>query len=80
MKEVTLDYPTIRAIAKEVAKLLRRDELPSMVTTEEAAAILGITPARMRQIKGRFPHMKKGADKQAKLLFDKEALLERATV
>lgn len=78
MKEVTLDYPTIKAIAKEVAKLLRRDELPDMVTTEEAAGILGITPSRMRQIKDRFPHMKKGANMQGKLLFHKAELIQRA--
>lgn len=79
MKEVTLDYPTIKAIAKEVARLLRRDELPDMVTTEEAAGILGITPSRMRQIKDKFPHAKKGDKMQGKLLFRKADLLAAAT-
>ena len=79
MKEVTLDYPTIRAIAKEVAKLLKRDEMPDLVTTQEAADILGISAGRMRQLKYKFPHVKKGADKQGKLLFKKSALIEKAT-
>ena len=78
MREVTLDYPTIRAIAKEVAKLLKRDEMPDLVTTQEAADILGISAGRMRQLKDKFPHIKKGADKQSKLLFKKSALIEKA--
>ena len=80
MKQVTLDYPTIQAIAKEVAKLLRRERMDEMVTTEEAAAILGITPSRMRQIKDKFPHAKKGASMQGRLLFRKADLLEGATI
>lgn len=78
MKEVTLDYTTIKAIAKEVARLLKRDEMPDLVTTQQAAEILGISAGRMRQIKDKFPHVKKGADKQAKLLFKKSALIEKA--
>lgn len=80
MKEVTLDYPTIQAIAKEVARILRRERMDEMVTTEEAAVILGITPSRMRQIKDKFPHSKKGANMQGRLLFRKADLLERATI
>lgn len=79
MKEVTLDYQTITAIAKEVARLLRRDEMPDLVTTEEAASILGITTSRMRQIKDKFPHVKKGSSMQGKLLFKKSALIAKAT-
>jgi tRNA U34 5-carboxymethylaminomethyl modifying enzyme MnmG/GidA len=77
--EISLDYDTVRAIAREVAKILKRDELPDLVTTEQAARILGITPSRMRQIKDKFPHMKKGADKQGKLLFVKSKLIESAS-
>jgi hypothetical protein len=79
MKEVKLDYDTIRAIAKEVAKLIKRDELPDFVTTTEAASILGISTGRMRQIKDKFPHVKKGADRQSKLLFRKADLMRKAT-
>ena len=78
-KEVTLDYETIKAIAKEVARIIKRDEMPDMVTTEQAASILGISKSRMRQIKDKFPHIKKGADKQAQLLFKKSALIARAS-
>ena len=79
MKEIALDTPTIKAIAKEVARQLMRDELPEFVTTKQAARILNITPSRMRQIKDKFPHIKKGADKQAKLLFKKADLIAKAT-
>ena len=78
-REVTIEYQTSKAIAREVAKIIKRDEMPEKVTTEQAAQILGITPARMRQIKDKFTHIKKGADMQGKLLFKKSELLERAT-
>ena len=49
---------------------------PVMVSTKEAAAILHISPGRMRQIAGRFPHIKQGNSKQGKLLFVKDALID----
>lgn len=49
---------------------------PVMVSTREAAAILHISPGRMRQIAGRFPHVKQGNSRQGKLLFVKDALIE----
>lgn len=48
-----------------------------MVTTREAAAILGISPARMRQIADRFPHIKKGEKQQGALLFLRKALIKK---
>lgn len=62
-----------------LAKLLKKSEKPDMVPTSEAARLLGITPYRLRQIvcedPQRYPHIKRGTNKQAKLLFDRNALL-----
>lgn len=59
-----------------VKRLLRKQEkdCPELVTTEEAAAILHITPQRMRQIKDKYPYIKRGEGKQGKLLFKRDAL------
>jgi len=82
--EVELSQKAIDAIAYKaativVSKLKAEDQAQAhsqMVSTKEAAAILGITPARMRQIADRFPHIKQGNNKQGKLLFLKRALLK----
>lgn len=82
--EVELSQKAIDAIAYKaativVSKLKAEDQVQAhsqMVSTKEAAAILGITPARMRQIADRFPHIKQGNNKQGKLLFLKKSLLK----
>lgn len=53
------------------------EKAPEMVTTEEAARILNISPSRLRHIKDRFPHIKNGGNKQGKLLFIRDALIEK---
>ena len=68
-------------VAKSVVRLLEKSNVdngknPVMVSTKEAAAILNISPGRMRQIAGRFPHIKQGNNKQGKLLFVKDALID----
>ena len=68
-------------VAKSVVRLLEKSNVdngknPVMVSTKEAAAILNISPGRMRQIAGRFPHIKQGNSKQGKLLFVKDALID----
>lgn len=65
-----------RKVAALVGKNLEEQAPPEMVTTEEAARILHITPGRLRHIKNRFPHVKAGGAKQGKLLFKRDALLE----
>lgn len=65
-----------RKVAALVGKNLSEQAPPEMVTTEEAARILHITPDRLRHIKDRFPHVKSGGAKQGKLLFKRDALLE----
>ena len=79
--EVELSQKAIDAIAYKaativVSKLKAEEQAHSQMSTKEAAAILGITPARMRQIADRFPHIKQGNNKQGKLLFLKKSLLK----
>ena len=71
----------IDAIAHKTAtillnKLLKEKDrhYPDLITTKEAARILNITPARMRQIKDQYPYEKRGEGKQAKLLFKRDSL------
>lgn len=66
-----------RKVAYLVSKNIKaaNETAPDMVSTEEAAKILGITADRMRHIKDKFPHVKAGDSKQAKLLFVRSSLL-----
>ena len=82
---IELTAKDIDAIAYKAAtivvRLLKKHngddaKTPVMVSTREAAAILHISPGRMRQIAERFPHVKQGNSKQGKLLFVKDALIE----
>jgi predicted transcriptional regulator of viral defense system len=80
--EIELSQKTIDAIAHKTALILARkmrekkEDTPKMVSVREAASILGITPVRMRQIAGRFPHIKQGDSKQGRILFLRSGLLE----
>ena len=79
--EIELSQKTIDAIARRTAiilakKMKEKEDDSEMVSTAEAARILKIKPQRMREIAGRFPHVKQGENKQGKLLFKKSALLE----
>lgn len=80
--EIELSQKTIDEIARKVALILARkmrekkEDTPKMVSVREAASILGITPARMRMIAGRFPHIKQGDSKQGRILFLRSGLLE----
>ena len=73
--EITLSQTSIKAIAKEVADIMLQRQTPDLCTTSEAAKILGISPAYLRRIADRYPHVKQGEGKQARLMFRKEALL-----
>ncbi len=68
------------ALRKDIKAMLADMRQPEMVTTAEAAKILGITTGRLRQIvcqdPHRYPHIKRGDKKQAKLLFHRDALLQ----
>ena len=73
--EVTLSQASVKAIAQEVANIMLQRQTPDLCTTSEAAKILGISPAYLRRIADRYPHVKQGEGKQARLLFRKEGLL-----
>lgn len=47
-----------------------------LLSTKEAAALLGISPSRVRAIKDRLPHIKVGDNQRGRLLFRREGLLE----
>jgi predicted transcriptional regulator of viral defense system len=79
--EIELSQKTIDEIARKVAlilakKMQKKEDTSKMVSVREAASILGITPVRMRQIAGRFPHIKQGDSKQGRILFLRSGLLE----
>ena len=71
--EVELSKKTINLIADAVIKRMKRE--PEVMTTKEAAELLGITEDRLRRIKDRLPHIK-GEGKQGRLLFFREGLVE----
>lgn len=68
------------ALRKEIKSMLQNTRQPEMVTTKEAAALLGIEPQSLRQIVHddpyRYPHVKLGGSKQARLMFERESLLK----
>jgi hypothetical protein len=73
--EVTLSSSSVERVAQRVVEILLQRQTPDLCTTSEAAKILGITPAYLRRIADRYPHIKQGEGKQARLLFRKEGLL-----
>lgn len=87
MAEVTLSQHQLDIIVQQLRIALRKDikamladtRQPDMVSTSEAADILRITPERLRQIvcedPQRYPHIKRGTHKQAKLMFYRNTLL-----
>ena len=48
------------ALLQDIKKMMAKEQQPEMVTTAEAARILGIGEKRMRDIKDRYPHIKRG--------------------
>lgn len=73
-------YELRLALRKDLKELVSNTRQPELVTTNEAARILNITPGRLRQIvctdPDRYPHTKTGSSKQAKLLFNRSALIQ----
>ena len=67
------------ALRKDIKAMLADTRQPEMVTTSEAARILGITPDRLRHIAcsdpHRYPHTKRGDSKQAPLMWVRDALI-----
>ena len=68
------------AMREDMKKMIKDTRQPDMVTTREAASILGISTDRLRHIAcndpHRYPHTKRGESKQAPILWVREALLK----
>lgn len=86
MDKVELTPRQLKQLAYDVAVIvaqkmrdLRDVECPELVTTEEAAQILGISAGRLRKIKDRFDYVKQGGQQQGKLLFRRDSLLKSYT-
>jgi hypothetical protein len=81
-KVMRIEYDTvfIKLLAKEVVKEMRRTEQekpqPELISSKEAAALIGVSEDYVRKIKDRLPHVKQGNNKQGRLLFVKEGLME----
>ena len=61
-------------VADEVLKRLGKmpvDAQDEMVDSKEAARMIGVSPAYIRQLKDRIPHVKAGQHKQGRILFRK---------
>ncbi len=78
-----LEPQDIDLIARKTAAIVlgslakrHEEEYPELVTTEQAASILHITPQRMRQIKDKYLYIKRGEGMQGKLLFKRDALFK----
>ncbi len=74
--KLMLDKYTIHAIAEEVANVLEERRKPRLVTTEEAAKTLGISPTHLRRIKDRFGYVKIGDGQRGKLRFNADTLVD----
>ena len=61
-----------RLIAEELATVLKPKD--NLLTTEEAAKVLGVKPATLRRNKDRYPHVKAGYGSQGRLMFKREGL------
>lgn len=76
------EYDTvfIKLLAKEVVKEMRRTEQekpqPELISSKEAAALIGVSEDYIRKIKDRLPHVKQGNNNQGRLLFVKEGQME----
>lgn len=69
------------ALAPRVAKIIRNEiakpeDVQEWIDTNEAAAILGITPGTLRRQKSRYPHIKNGDNSQGNLRFLRSSLIE----
>lgn len=72
-------YKLRLALREDMKKMLADTRQPEMVSTAEAAKILCITPDRLRHIvmedPQRYPHVKRGEGRNARLMFRREALV-----
>ena len=68
----------IERIAKRVVELLCSQQAADhdLLTTEEAARLLKVTPQTMRRNKDNYPHIKYGDNEQGQLRFLKSGIVK----
>lgn len=77
MKKYELDILAELLSDKVADKVLKRlgkmpvDAQDEMVDSKEAARMIGVSPAYIRQLKDRIPHVKAGQHKQGRIFFRK---------
>ena len=72
---IELGQKTINQLADALMQRLQEKQGAEYVRTSEAAKILGVSEAYLRQIKDRYPHKKASNQQQGALLFRRDALL-----
>ena len=77
MKElVALIAKTTTKMVVTQLRSMRELSDTEMVDTREAARILGVSPAYLRQVKDKFPHVKTGNSQQGRILFRRDDLIK----
>lgn len=76
--ESILDAFADKVVERVVAQLkgTKKEEKPEMVDSTEAAKILGISRNYLLYIKDRFNYIKVGENKQSRIFFRKDTLLD----
>ena len=80
LAETVLSSEFLDKLAAEVAKKLKSSchlGETEYVDTEEAARILGMSPTYLRAMKDRYPHIKAGDHKQARIMFRRDTLFNQ---
>ena len=80
LAETVLSSEFLDKLAGEVAKKLKGSchlGETEYVDTEEAARILGMSPTYLRAMKDRYPHIKAGDHKQARIMFRRDTLFNQ---
>lgn len=80
LTETILSSEFLGKLAEEVAKKLKSSchlGETEYVDTEEAARILGMSPTYLRAMKDRYPHIKAGDHKQARIMFRRDSLFNQ---
>ena len=65
----------VKDVSNAVVKMLRKDIKGKLLTTNEAAAVLGITPNHLRHLKDKYSPIKRGEGKQARLMWSYDNLM-----
>ena len=74
MQTINLSPESVKAVAREVARLLTMQQTPELVDCKTAASILGIKPSTLRKKAELYPHKRESGEKQARYYFYKEGL------